>query len=476
MTNLSVLGSLLDAVSTTLPSAPPTTGALPFSVALQQSQQAQLSGQAVKQDAPAQTDTASASNAPNENVAANRTRDDKATSAKPSASTDASKPVDAASEHRPCAQGACEKQVGKQTHEKPAETTGKPTAAAQNADKSQATPGTGLAQTQPLQIDPAMAALLQGQLAAAQGRPANAVAQPEGGPGSPATNSAMTAFAPLTGSDGLNAAQNALQAAGLPGSDGLNAAAQNAFQAAGLPGSGDSNAAQTALLAAGLPGNIGTPPATALSSEAVQGAAPQDAGQITALVASLAAQPTATADSGALSTPLIQALVSNGMAVGAPASSYGGSGNSLNSLTPAVGTPDWQAALGQKITVMTGSGQHTAELTLNPPDLGPLRVVIEVADKQANAMFVAHHALTRDAIEAAVPALREAMASSSIALGNVSVSQGFAQQNGQSGNGYQSAGNTAKSTRYGVNGTSKADSIAASPTSARPLSLIDTFV
>lgn len=91
-----------------------------------------------------------------------------------------------------------------------------------------------------------------------------------------------------------------------------------------------------------------------------------------------------------------------------------------------VNTPVTQAAWGeefsQKITWLTTQKNQSAELHLNPPQLGPLDVVIKVNGDQATAMFSSPHAAVREAIEQALPKLREMMADSGIMLGNAMVS------------------------------------------------------
>jgi flagellar hook-length control protein FliK len=90
-----------------------------------------------------------------------------------------------------------------------------------------------------------------------------------------------------------------------------------------------------------------------------------------------------------------------------------------------VNTPVSHAAWGdefsQKITWLATQHGQSAELHLNPPQLGPLDVVIKVSGDQATAMFTSPHAAVRDAIEQALPKLREMLADNGIMLGNASV-------------------------------------------------------
>lgn len=95
-----------------------------------------------------------------------------------------------------------------------------------------------------------------------------------------------------------------------------------------------------------------------------------------------------------------------------------------------VASPNWSNELGQKVAWMTSSGNHVAELHLNPPNLGPMEVKLTVHNDQATIQFVSQHQEVRTALESALPKLREMMMDSGISLGNASVDSGSSQQSG----------------------------------------------
>ena len=122
--------------------------------------------------------------------------------------------------------------------------------------------------------------------------------------------------------------------------------------------------------------------------------------------------------------------------------------NAAERLTPRVGTPAWDQALGQKVVWMVAGEQQSASLTLNPPDLGPLQVVLNVSNSQANATFIAAQPEVRQALEAAMPKLRDMLGEAGIQLGQASVNSGtpnqqggFEQQGSQSARGQGQYGN-----------------------------------
>jgi flagellar hook-length control protein FliK len=94
-------------------------------------------------------------------------------------------------------------------------------------------------------------------------------------------------------------------------------------------------------------------------------------------------------------------------------------------LSAQVGTEAWENQVGQKVVYMVGSEEQTASLTLNPPDLGPLQVVLSVSNDQASVTFSANQEEVRQALEDALPRLREMMSESGIALGNATVNAGM---------------------------------------------------
>lgn len=111
------------------------------------------------------------------------------------------------------------------------------------------------------------------------------------------------------------------------------------------------------------------------------------------------------------SAPIIQAAAQMAAPINVP----------TEKLAPPVGTPAWDQALGHKVIWMTQGGEQTASLTMNPPDLGPLKIVINVSNDQATVNFTAAQPEVRAALENALPRLREMMGESGIQLGQANV-------------------------------------------------------
>jgi hypothetical protein len=88
-----------------------------------------------------------------------------------------------------------------------------------------------------------------------------------------------------------------------------------------------------------------------------------------------------------------------------------------------VGNERWADEIGSRMTMMVEQGKHTASLRLSPEHLGPLEVRITMNGDQASVQFGATHVDTRNAIENALPRLREMFASQGLSLADANVSR-----------------------------------------------------
>ncbi|PWF44333.1 flagellar hook-length control protein FliK, partial [Massilia glaciei] len=103
-----------------------------------------------------------------------------------------------------------------------------------------------------------------------------------------------------------------------------------------------------------------------------------------------------------------------------------------------VGTPGWNNQVGQRIVFMVAGKEQSASLTLNPPELGPMQVVLSVTGDQTSVTFSSAQPEVRQALENALPRLREMMNESGIELGNASVNAGM--PDAQAGSGARDGG------------------------------------
>lgn len=83
----------------------------------------------------------------------------------------------------------------------------------------------------------------------------------------------------------------------------------------------------------------------------------------------------------------------------------------------------WDKAMAERVVWMARGNIQQAQIQLNPRELGPIDIKISMQHDQTHVNFVAHHAATRDAIEAAIPRLRDMMSEQGLNLGQADVSQ-----------------------------------------------------
>lgn len=140
------------------------------------------------------------------------------------------------------------------------------------------------------------------------------------------------------------------------------------------------------------------------------------------------------------------------------------------SIAAPLGSPQWAPAFSEQMVQLgtqQGGALHHAELRLDPPDLGPLRVSLSMQGDQATATFISPHASVRSAVEAALPQLMQALADAGISLGDTSVGEQDARE--------FAADNTRRGSGGDTNDADDGHTPAQAVVPARPRGLVDTF-
>ncbi len=107
---------------------------------------------------------------------------------------------------------------------------------------------------------------------------------------------------------------------------------------------------------------------------------------------------------------------------------------SMEPMTATLQQPHWNEQIGDRLNVMISRGLQQAEIRLNPPELGMLDVKIQIQGDQANVNFSTPHSQVKEALDAAIPRLREMLEENGLTLGDVNVShQSLAQGQSQGG-------------------------------------------
>lgn len=149
-----------------------------------------------------------------------------------------------------------------------------------------------------------------------------------------------------------------------------------------------------------------------------------------------------------------------------------------NYIPAPLGSKAWDQAMGQRMIWMVAGGEQSAQLTLNPPDLGPLQIVLKITDNQVDASFISSHLDVRETIESAMPKLRQMMDDAGIQLSGFSVDS----QAAQSGNAFNQEQGQQKTRATSSSGQGNVDSLASSTESTprvnvkKEIGLVDTFV
>ena len=84
-----------------------------------------------------------------------------------------------------------------------------------------------------------------------------------------------------------------------------------------------------------------------------------------------------------------------------------------------------------RVVWMAREGVQQAALKLNPANLGPVEVRLTMNNEQISVTFIANHAATREALEQALPRLRESFTENGMELADAEVTQHSSEQQHQ---------------------------------------------
>jgi flagellar hook-length control protein FliK len=117
--------------------------------------------------------------------------------------------------------------------------------------------------------------------------------------------------------------------------------------------------------------------------------------------------------------------------------------------------PEGQQQLTEKVRWMVNSRNISAEIRLDPPDLGGMNIKVNLSGDSASVSFVVQSQHARDALDQAAPRLREMLEEHGIELGQSSVQQESAGDGGQAeqgslANNSNDSGNLAQQSHDGI--------------------------
>jgi flagellar hook-length control protein FliK len=117
--------------------------------------------------------------------------------------------------------------------------------------------------------------------------------------------------------------------------------------------------------------------------------------------------------------------------VGSPAPQTQNTAPTALPVAQPVGGPGWNQEVGNRIAWMATRMESRAELVLTPPQMGRVEVSLSINGDHASANFVSANPAVREALEAAMPRLREILAEAGIQLGQAQVGAENARQSAQ---------------------------------------------
>lgn len=134
----------------------------------------------------------------------------------------------------------------------------------------------------------------------------------------------------------------------------------------------------------------------------------------------------------------------------------------------------WPQQFGEKVVWLARNDQQTAQININPPQLGPVQITVSLSGDQATLAFASPHAEVRQAIESAMPQLKEMLSTAGISLGQSNVGANMGQNNPD--NPFQSANGTRSANENAIlPANDKAAGTSSTPALQRGRGLVDLF-
>lgn len=129
---------------------------------------------------------------------------------------------------------------------------------------------------------------------------------------------------------------------------------------------------------------------------------------------------TVAADAGLNPAGVRGATASDAQAVAAPQAPL-----------PVANPRAWAPLLGQHLMHLVQTGDTQATVRVNPPQLGPVELRLDLKDSLTHVSFYAHDAQVREALEQSLPRLRELLGAQGLQLGQSHVGDQASQQQQQ---------------------------------------------
>ena len=100
-----------------------------------------------------------------------------------------------------------------------------------------------------------------------------------------------------------------------------------------------------------------------------------------------------------------------------------------------VGDNGWQEGIAQRVMMLISQRNSMARIHVNPAELGPVEVRLNLNHDQASVQFLSHSSQVRDALEQSIPRLREMLEAAGLELADSHVGDQDKSDNGDSTRG-----------------------------------------
>ncbi|WP_431287408.1 flagellar hook-length control protein FliK [Roseateles chitinivorans] len=183
--------------------------------------------------------------------------------------------------------------------------------------------------------------------------------------------------------------------------------------------------------------------------------------------------------------PSFEALLAAAQQTGSTSSASGADASSATQapsvpLSHPLDSPDFAPELSASVSLLIQDGVHEAQLQLNPTEMGPVSINIQLDGQQAQVNFHAQHAATREVLERSLPDLAAALQAQGLTLSGGGVFAQSQSSGGQNRGDGSADGTSSGNGRRGGRGQGSDDdgAIAASGRSERrsaPRGLVDLY-
>ena len=148
-----------------------------------------------------------------------------------------------------------------------------------------------------------------------------------------------------------------------------------------------------------------------------------------------------TGEQPATNGELLPAAPGDALTAGDPLIAHGGGSRGTSQPTAVVlpttpsQQPVFEQALGERLAWLVQEGRHDARIKLHPAELGSIDIRLSVDGEATRVSLSSPHAAVRDALEQALPRLRELLGHGGFDLSQVDIGAGDARSHGDFGRG-----------------------------------------